>query len=61
MERTAEKLFELMRAYEDRFDDVFPTMCLMCSDEEICEMIQECLDKNEPYDIMEGLLPDALI
>lgn len=61
MEEPMEKLYELMRAYKDRFGDTFPTISLGYSVEEICEIIQDCLDKDKPTDIYDYLQPGDLI
>lgn len=50
-------LEELMDEYEERFDDLFPLMCTKgMSDERIAEEIRKCLDRGEPYELVEGAL-----
>lgn len=44
-------LYELMDAYADAFDDVFPRPPTDGrTDEETAAIIRECLDRGEPYD-----------
>lgn len=41
---------ELLDKYRARFDDQFPLMlCRAKSDEDICKIIQKCLDDGKPY------------
>lgn len=45
-----DKLEALLDKYEQKFDDCFPLMLCRCMNEdEICDIVQECLDKNAPY------------
>lgn len=40
----------LLDKYESQFGECFPLMlCKSISDEAICQIIQQCLDDNEPY------------
>lgn len=40
----------LLHKYEMKFGECFPLMlCRHMTDTEICEMVQQCLDSNEPY------------
>ena len=44
-----------LRKYEEKFGEQFPIMlCRGCDDEEIIEIIDECLSKNEPYVVEHG-------
>lgn len=48
----------LLHKYEMKFGECFPLMlCRHMTDTEICEMVQQCLDSNEPYN--PELDPDA--
>ena len=48
----------LLDKYETKFGECFPLMlCRHMTDTEICEMVQQCLDSNEPYN--PELDPDA--
>ena len=41
---------ELLDKYQAKFDDQFPLMlCRSKSDEDICKIIQQCLDDGSPY------------
>ena len=43
-----------LREYEEKFGEQFPLMlCRGCDDEEIMEIIDECISKNHPY-VVEG-------
>jgi len=42
---------ELMEKYCEMFDDQFPLMlCRHMSEEEIIKTLQECIEKEEPYE-----------
>lgn len=42
------KIDKLLDAYWDMFEDMFPTMCYQDeTEEEICDRIQQCLDKKQ--------------
>ena len=44
-----------LREYEEKFGEQFPLMlCRGCDDEEIIEIIDECISKNEPYVVEHG-------
>ena len=44
-----------LREYEEKFGEQFPIMlCRGCDDEEIIEIIDECISKNEPYVVEHG-------
>ena len=44
-----------LRKYEEKFGEQFPIMlCRGCDDEEIIEIIDECISKNEPYVVEHG-------
>lgn len=46
----AERIDALLIKYEKRFHEDFPLMlCRGMSDEDICEIVQNCLDKNEAF------------
>ena len=46
---------KLLKEYEEKFGDQFPLMlCRGCDDEEIIEIIKECLKENKPYTVGEG-------
>ena len=48
----------LLDEYQKRFKECFPLMlCMGVDDEEIINIIKECLEKNEPYN--PELDPDA--
>lgn len=39
-----------LKKYEEKFGEQFPLMlCRGCDDDEIIEIIDECISKNEPY------------
>ena len=41
--------------YEEKFGEQFPLMlCRGCNDDEIIEIIDECISKNEPYSVGSG-------
>lgn len=45
------QLDELLIAYADKFNDSFPIFAVMhLGDDEIIDLIQNAIDKNEPYD-----------
>lgn len=44
-----------LKKYEEKFGEQFPLMlCRGCDDEEIVEIIDECISKNEPYVVEHG-------
>ena len=44
-----------LREYEEKFGEQFPIMlCRGCYDDEIIEIIDECISKNEPYVVESG-------
>ena len=44
-----------LKEYEEKFGEQFPIMlCRGCDDEEIIEIIDECMSKNEPYVVEHG-------
>jgi hypothetical protein len=44
-----------LKEYEEKFGEQFPIMlCRGCDDEEIIEIIDECISKNEPYIVEHG-------
>ena len=44
-----------LKEYEEKFGEQFPIMlCRGCDDDEIIEIIDECLSKNEPYVVEHG-------
>lgn len=44
-----------LKEYEEKFGEQFPIMlCRGCDDEEIVEIIDECISKNEPYVVEHG-------
>ena len=44
-----------LKKYEEKFGEQFPIMlCRGCDDEEIIEIIDECISKNEPYVVEHG-------
>jgi hypothetical protein len=44
-----------LKEYEEKFGEQFPIMlCRGCDDEEIIEIIDECISKNEPYVVEHG-------
>ena len=44
-----------LKEYEEKFGAQFPIMlCRGCDDEEIIEIIDECISKNEPYVVEHG-------
>lgn len=55
-----EKLDAKMEEYYKRFNERFP-FGELASDDDIIEIIDECLEKGEPYDPYEGLPSDAWI
>ena len=43
---------EIMDKYKERFGECFPLMLVMgMSDDEICELIKECLKNDKPYEV----------
>lgn len=48
----------LMQAYEDEFDDCFPTFAVANDMESIKKAICQCLKEGKPYD---GGLPDDAV
>ena len=46
---------KMLNEYKKQFGEQFPLMlCRGCEDNEIIEIIKECLKKNEPYTVGEG-------
>lgn len=46
-----DKLDKLLDEYQDHFEENFPLMlCRTMEDEEIIEIIEKCLENDEPYD-----------
>lgn len=44
-----------LKEYDEKFGEQFPIMlCRGCDDEEIIEIIDECISKNEPYVVEHG-------
>lgn len=44
-----------LKRYEEKFDEQFPLMlCRGCDDDEIIEIIDECISKNTPYTVENG-------
>ena len=44
-----------LKEYKEKFGEQFPIMlCRGCDDEEIIEIIDECISKNEPYVVEHG-------
>lgn len=44
-----------LRDYEEKFGEQFPIMlCRGCEDDEIIEIIDECISKNTPYSVSNG-------
>jgi hypothetical protein len=44
-----------LKQYEKKFGEQFPLMlCRGCDDDEIIEIIDECISKNEPYVVEDG-------
>lgn len=44
-----------LKDYEEKFREQFPLMlCRGCDDDEIIEIIDECISKNEPYSVGSG-------
>lgn len=45
----------MLNEYKKQFGEQFPLMlCRGCEDNEVIEIIKECLKKNEPYTVGEG-------
>lgn len=45
----------MLKRYEEKFGEQFPLMlCRGCDDEEIIDIIDECISKNEPYTVENG-------
>lgn len=45
-----DKLDALLDQYEQNFGDCFPLMFFRGKDDdEICEIVQKCIDENEPF------------
>lgn len=55
-----EKLDTKMEEYYKRFNEHFPAEGV-AGDDTIIEIIDECLEKGEPFDPDEGLLPGSFI
>lgn len=48
---------ELMRQYEERFDDIFPLMCCMgMTEDEINDEIRTCLESGRPFERIDGAI-----
>lgn len=46
---------KLLKKYAEKFGEQFPLMlCRGCDDEEIEEIITECITKNKPYTVGDG-------
>ena len=44
-----------LKRYEEKFGEQFPLMlCRCCDDDEIIEIIDECISKNTPYSVSNG-------
>ena len=44
-----------LKKYEEKFGEQFPFMlCRGCDDDEIIEIIDECISKNTPYSVSNG-------
>ena len=44
-----------LKRYEEKFGEQFPLMlCRGCNDDEIMEIIDECISKNKPYTVENG-------
>ena len=44
-----------MQEYEEKFGEQFPLMlCRGCDDEEVIEIINECIISNKPYTVENG-------
>ena len=44
-----------LKRYEEKFGEQFPLMlCRGCNDDEIIEIIDECISKNKPYTVENG-------
>ena len=44
-----------LKRYEEKFCEQFPLMlCRGCDDDEIMEIIDECISKNTPYSVSNG-------
>ena len=44
-----------LKKYEKKFGEQFPLMlCKGCDDDEIIEIIDECISKNTPYTVENG-------
>ena len=44
-----------LKRYEEKFGEQFPLMlCRGCDDDEIMEIIDECISKNMPYSVSNG-------
>ena len=44
-----------LKRYEEKFGEQFPLMlCRGCDDDEIMEIIDECISKNTPYTVENG-------
>ena len=43
-------LEELLAKYVDRFDEGFPMRLSPADTDEVMDIIEECLEKGEPYD-----------
>ena len=44
-----------LKRYEEKFGEQFPLMlCMGCNDDEIMEIIDECISKNTPYTVENG-------
>ena len=44
-----------LKRYEEKFGEQFPLMlCRGCDDDEIKDIIDECISKNTPYSVSNG-------
>ena len=44
-----------LKRYEEKFGEQFPLMlCRGCDDDEIMEIIDECISNNTPYTVENG-------
>ena len=44
-----------LKRYEEKFGEQFPLMlCRGCDDDEIMEIIDECISKTTPYSVSNG-------
>ena len=46
---------KLIEEYRKKFGETFPLMlCRGCDDDEIIEIIKECISSNKPYTVYNG-------